>query len=360
MQRRALTNPAAVSILALMLSAGMAYGQDSEKKTETPAKQTEAPGKMRGPAVRDNSQPGQRQRFANQPANRAATQQQLLPMATYVRGLEVLKGEKAKENVRLTEEQDTKIKALVEEYNKTAKEYLEKHRDEVMELMRSASPQQRRQVFQFMSELENRDITQQGGQGGRGGFGFGGGPGGPGGPGGEGRGRGGEGGGPGGPGGEGGGRRRGGEGGGPGGPGGPGGGEDGGRRTNTENGGDAMGQPERLSAEETTKRLKELRDGAPNLGEYQQKILDTLTKVQQPLFKAELEKLRKQTPEALMEAMSKVDLKDKTAEDLLKDPKVPETIKERIRNVPEDQRQPMIDRMRRMQERQRERQTQGE
>jgi len=102
-------------------------------------------------------------------------------------------------------------------------------------------------------------------------------------------------------------------------------------------------------------RLRELYAELPDVAAAQAKIWNDLTKAQQPVFKAELDRLMKESEdrEKQRKDMMEIDL-NRSFDDLMNDPKVPEQMKERLRNIPEDRREEAMERMKQMQERMRE------
>lgn len=347
---------ASIAMLSLVMLAGQAWAQNEGDK---PAQAPAAEQPLKGPEVKDGSTPGERKKFTTpSKAADAKAAAKTPPMSIYVRALDVLRGDQAMDEVRLTTEQDEKFKQIAEEYTKTYREFIEKHREELTELRKEASENERTRIDAVLREARG----QRGG--------FGGGPGGRGGRGGEGGGMG-------------------------GGPGGGQGGEGRPRRDEMDAPPPAEPAKEAKPAEEAKKpettsakkpqtkaqeakkpgaknaqpkngkkgenespasaRLRELYAQLPDVAATEAKIWNDLTKAQQPVFKAELDRLMKESEEldARRKAMMDVDL-NRSFEEIMNDPNVPEQMKERLRNIPEDRREEALERMKDMQKRVRE------
>jgi hypothetical protein len=119
--------------------AGTALGQDSKPADD------EA---LKGPAVKDDA-PGTR-KFTQKGAQRG---EQEIPLRVYMRSLEVLRGEKADAAVRLTEEQDSEIKSIMEGFQGDVAKFREAHQEEIKSLMAKLSPEDRKKAMQRMSGL---------------------------------------------------------------------------------------------------------------------------------------------------------------------------------------------------------------
>lgn len=116
---------------ALVVCAGTAMAQ--EAKPSDPV--------LKGPEVKDNSLPGQKKTFGEKGAN-AKRAEQPTPLPLVMRAFEVLRGEKAGD-LRLTQEQDQKVKAALEGQQQAVREFMEKNREETEKLRAQLSPEDR-------------------------------------------------------------------------------------------------------------------------------------------------------------------------------------------------------------------------
>ncbi len=96
---------------------------------------------LKGPEVKDNSLPGQKRTFGEKGAN-AKRGEMPTPMPLVMRAFEVVRGEQAGE-LKLTEEQDQKVKAAFEDHAKATREFMEKNREESEKLRAQLSPEDR-------------------------------------------------------------------------------------------------------------------------------------------------------------------------------------------------------------------------
>ncbi|QOJ00371.1 MAG: hypothetical protein HRU70_07655 [Phycisphaeraceae bacterium] len=244
---------------------------------------------LRGPAVRDGGQPGQRQNFApGQRGQGRAAADGAMPMRQFMRALEVVRGEKAAAEVRLTSDQDSRIKVLTDEFEAKQTAFVEKHRAEIESLAQKLPPQERRRALAVL-QVASPENRQQGRPA-------------------EGRpeGR----------------------------PGRPAG----------DRPADDMMAPERIdeaAAEKARTRLREITEGAPKPADTQTKVLGVLTSVQRPLVDAELARMRQQGGMGggqMNEAITKAAEDGKITDAELDALELPERLKERLRNMSPEER----------------------
>jgi hypothetical protein len=276
-----------VGLLSLVFTAGTAHGQDGKP----------ADGTLEGPKVKDNSIPGQKRGFGEGKERKAG--ERPTPMPVIVKAMDVLRGEKAGEN-RLSEEQETKIKAVMDEFRDSTKTYMDTHRDEVMSLRAQLSPEDRAKVDQAFGG-EGRPLRP-----GKGGF-------------------------------KGGDKK-----------------EDGGKPKGPPKDGDPMmeapGEGKPVDAEVSSKaraRLTEIAVGRPKPEDAHAKAWAVLTESQRAILDAEVKKLSEEMGKKLREGRPGPDLSDlkgKTPEEIMNDPRVPERLRERLKNIPAEERQEAIKR----------------
>lgn len=154
---------------ALVLTAGMAFGQAAtETKSAKPADEKPV---LKGPEVKDNSLPGTRGQFA--PGNNARGKDALAMRGPNPRlfrqAVMSLKNEQTPEDLRLTPTQEQALNLITDDTRRTAEEYRGKHMDEVRELMKDLSPQDRQKAEMLLRMAGGRpgpggpEARQQGG-----------------------------------------------------------------------------------------------------------------------------------------------------------------------------------------------------
>lgn len=110
-----------LTVAALVLISGTALAEPPADKNNEPA--------LRGPAVRDGGVPGMRRHFGDE-GNMQGRMANRMPPHAFVRALEVLRGDKADEAVRLTPEQDQKIRAIMDDFRASMQKFHEEHKAE--------------------------------------------------------------------------------------------------------------------------------------------------------------------------------------------------------------------------------------
>lgn len=121
------------SMIALVLAAGTVAVAEPPR---------DAP--LEGPRVKDRGAPGTPGNFGGNKDNRQRLAERGGAVA-HIRALQALRGEQAGEN-RLTPEQDEQIRGFQDEFRKAQREYLEANRDTLMELRSKLPPNERRRV----------------------------------------------------------------------------------------------------------------------------------------------------------------------------------------------------------------------
>ncbi len=239
-----------ITALALALAAGTCFAQN--KGGDKP---------LRGPAVRDGGGPGAGGKFGDQNGGVRDRVQQGAQAHLFMRALNVLRGDQADESVRLSADQDAKIKGITDAFMNSMKEYRDQHKAEVQDLVKQLPPEERRRAGAFL-----RGPQGPGGPDGQGG------PGGP--PDGQrGKGR-------------------------PGGKGGKGGpGPDAQRPPQGAPDGDMMAPdngppPTKEQADAARAKLKEIIEGAPKPDETQKQVWALLTDAQKPVVQKEMDRLK--------------------------------------------------------------------
>jgi hypothetical protein len=275
-------------LLSIVLAAGTARGQDSKP----------ADGTLEGPKVKDNSMPGQKRPFGEGERRKAG--ERPTPMPVIVKAMDVLRGEKGGDN-RLSDEQETKIKSVMDEFLTSTRAYMQQHREEIGTLRSQLSPEDRAKVDQVFGGEGRPPRPGKGGD-----------------------------------------KKE--DGGKPKGP--P---KDGGPRE-----GDPMmeapGEGKPVDAEASAKarvRLTEIAAGRPKPEDAQAKAWAVLTEPQRTILEAEVKKLSEEMGKKAREGRPGGDLSDlkgKTPEEIMNDPRVPERLRERLKNMPAEQRAKAIKR----------------
>ncbi len=308
---------------------------------------------LKGPKVKDSGVPGESRNFGGGGEGKF-DRERILPHRAFMRAFEVVRGEDAGA-LRLTEKQESELKAIEDSFRAEMDKYREEHREEAKKLIADLPPQERRRALELLGgpggpggqdgpRGERRGPGAERGPEGRGPEGrgpAGGGPDGEKGP----RQRPGQPGQPGPRGGERGGDGRGERRGGPDGPrgerpadapmdGGP---MDGPRG---ERGGERGEKPDPAKAEAAKARLKELFEGAPKPDDSHSKMFAVLTADQKAAVEKELERVKQemqQRREEMYKERVKKEIKGKMDE--MGDDASPEKVREMIRNLPAEERE---------------------
>ncbi len=84
---------------------------------------------LRGPAVRDGGVPGMRRHFGDE-GNMQGRMANRMPPQVFIRALDAVRGDKVDEAVRLTPEQDQKIRAIMDDFRASMQKFHEEHKAE--------------------------------------------------------------------------------------------------------------------------------------------------------------------------------------------------------------------------------------
>jgi len=138
------------SILSLAASAGMAPAQD--------AKPDDQP--LKGPAVKDDSVPGESRRFTGGAVKKKESIGETIPHQAFLRSLSVLKAPDVDPTARLSDEQAGKIEQISREYRESQRAYMEEHRDEISKIRKKANPELRKRIDSALGEPGQRTIKE--------------------------------------------------------------------------------------------------------------------------------------------------------------------------------------------------------
>ncbi len=250
------------------------------------AKPKDAPA-LEGPKVRDNSLPGKKREFGDGNKDRKAGDMPVrLPVV--MKALDVLRGEKAGDN-KLTDAQESSIKGAFDEFQKSTREFMEKNREEIATLRSQLTPEDRAKV--------ERAAGGEGRPGQR--------------------------------------------------PGGP-----KGKDAKKPGGEDEMMTPPETKADpEASKkavaRLQEIYAGRPKPEDAQAKAWSTLTEPQRTILQAEIKRVNEEMQKKAKpggEGPNLDDLKGKSPEEIMNDPRVPERLRERLKNMSPEERKEALKR----------------
>lgn len=270
-----------VGLLSLVLAAGSAQAQDAKPK-DGPA--------LEGPKVRDNSLPGKKREFGDGNKDRKAGDMPVrLPVV--MKALDVLRGEKAGDN-KLTEAQESSIKGAFDEFQKSTREFMEKNREEIATLRSQLTPEDRAKVEraaggegrpgQRPGAPKNKDAKKPGGE--------------------------------------------------------------------DEMMAPPETKPETKADPEASKkavaRLQEIYAGRPKPEEAQAKAWSSLTEPQRTILQAEIKRVTEEMQKKAKpgEGQNLDDLKGKSPEEIMNDPRVPERLRERLKNMTPEERKEAVKR----------------
>jgi hypothetical protein len=247
-------------------------------------KPKEAP--LEGPKVRDNSMPGRGRGLGE--ADRRPGDGLRLPVI--MKALDVLRGDKAGEN-KLTEEQEKSIKTALEDFQKASREFTEKNREELASLRSQLTAEDRAKLG------EGRPRPGPNGKGKEGG-------------------------------------------------------KPEGKPADGKPGEDEMmappadAKPDAEASKKALARIQEILASRPNPETAQTKAWSTLSDSQKKLLEAEIKRLTEEMQKKGKpgEAGNLDDLKGKTPEEIMNDPRVPERLRERLKNMSPEERKEAIKR----------------
>lgn len=258
--------------------------------------QPDAP--LKGPDVKDNGVPGQKRTFGEGEQGRKAQGERPLPLTIVNKALDVLRGDAAGDN-KLSADQESKIKAAIEEFQTSTRAFFEKNKDQIVTLREQVAPAERARIDRLLREAtpaargkgakKSKDAEPAMAD--------------------------------------------------------P---MDSGEKM------DSSGKPADVQASAKARdQLLELLKSRPKPEDAQAKIWANLTDAQKPLAEKELARLREQAQKAAAKPGEKggqdallEELKNKTPEEIMNDPRVPERLRERLRNMTPEQREQAIKRLR--------------
>lgn len=263
----------AAGVVAAFVLTGGAWAQQGEK----PAKQEDP---LKGPKVDDGGVPGERRRFTDSQGGPRERMQRELPTRAYVRAIESLKGESVPAADRLTAEQETKIKSIAQDFEKSQREYREKNREEVRGLLPKLTEEERRRAAALLGQWGGRGEGQRRG---------------------EGR------------------------------------GPEGAKPMGEQDGMMSEPAPSAADSDAAKARLREIADGAPKAADAHAKMFAVLSGSQKELVQKELVKIREQTQNRPAGGQQGRPAAGGGPVTSIDDPRIPEQMRERLKNMsPED------------------------
>jgi hypothetical protein len=275
----------AVTALALASLAGTTLAQSQPKKTEEPA--------LKGPAVKEAGVPGENRQFGDGKVKGKERMGTEIPHRLFMKALDVLRGDSADAATRLSDEQDSKIKAINDGFMASVAKYRADHQTEAMDLIKQLPPDEQRKAREFLGR-EARGLDVKG----------------------------------------------------------PKLGEKGkkGKAPGPEAATDDMtGQTDAKKAEDAKAKLRELLEAAPKPADTHTQIFAVLADPQKAAFQKEMDRLRKDMQDRAGEKRldRKAAQKDPAAgKDIdINDPRIPEQMRERLKNMSPEDRQQALSRL---------------
>jgi hypothetical protein len=134
----------AIAITALVLAtlAGSTFAQPKDDGNKDA---------LKGPSVKDGGVPGENRKFNGGNGQPRKDRAREIPEMAFMRAIGALKGDKVAEADRLTAEQESKIKAINEEFRNARQKYVADHKQEITELRDQLPPRERRRVDGFLN-----------------------------------------------------------------------------------------------------------------------------------------------------------------------------------------------------------------
>jgi hypothetical protein len=111
--------------------------------------QTERTPPLKGPSVKDGSVPGEQRRFAGGGGVRERMQGEI-PHRLFRQALDSLRGEDVPEGVRLTQDQDRRLREIEQTFFNEMAMFREQHANEVRTLIAKLAPEDRRRAAEFL------------------------------------------------------------------------------------------------------------------------------------------------------------------------------------------------------------------
>lgn len=140
----------ALSAAVLLAVCGQAWARQDAPK---PSDKSSEDAVLRGPEVKDNSVPGTRGKFGGTGSAKENRGQQPIPPRVMLQAVNVLKSDSTPEADRLTAEQEKQVRAVQEEFRASQKAYFDEHRDEIMKLRSELGPENRRKLDERLRSL---------------------------------------------------------------------------------------------------------------------------------------------------------------------------------------------------------------
>jgi hypothetical protein len=134
--------PFLASILSLATLAGTTLAQQS-KPDDQP---------LKGPAVKDDSVPGESRRFTGGAVKKKESVGERIPHQAFLRSLSVLKAPDIDPTARLSDEQAGKIEQISRDYRESQRAYMEEHREEIAKIRKKANPELRKRIDSALGE----------------------------------------------------------------------------------------------------------------------------------------------------------------------------------------------------------------
>jgi hypothetical protein len=129
-----------MTALLLTTLAGSALAQTQPKKAEDPA--------LQGPAVKEGGVPGENRQFGDGKVKGKERMGNAIPHPLFMKALDSLRGDSS---VRLTSDQDSKIKTISDAFTDSVAKYRQDHMAEARELIQQLSPEDRKKAQQFLA-----------------------------------------------------------------------------------------------------------------------------------------------------------------------------------------------------------------
>jgi hypothetical protein len=138
----------AVPALALATFAGAAFAQTQPKTTDPT---------LQGPAVTSGGVPGENRQFGDGKVKGKERMGTEIPHRLFMKALDTLRGSTADPSVRLSSDQDTKIKTINDAYMAQVTAYRQAHQDEAKQLIQQLSPEDRKKAMALFNRVSDGD-----------------------------------------------------------------------------------------------------------------------------------------------------------------------------------------------------------
>jgi len=271
-------------VSVLLLTAGAVLAQP----TTQPATQPTDPA-LKGPAVKQAGVPGENRQFGDGKVKGKERMGTEIPHRLFMKSLDSLRGDSADAAVRLSADQNSKIKAIDDAFSADVAKYREAHQGEARDLAQNLSPEDRKKAMAFLG----REGRAQGDKAAKLGKGKG--------------------------------------------------------KAAPEAG--DMSSADAKKSEDAKAKLRELMEGAPKSADTHARIFAVLSDTQKAAFQKQLDTDRKEMQERA--GGKKLDRKAAAkgapvaGKDLdINDPRIPEKMRERLKNMPPAEQQQALERMR--------------